>query len=280
MRISTVALTVALAAALAACGRSQQGANTEGSCRAADLTVRAVHKTIDKLGVGNTAIALTDTGDAPCGLSGVPRLALVYQNGDPVYAPPQVRSGNTGSATLHHGQTASFWLQELAPNGAAVASAKLLAIKLDGVAGAAYLRLTPDLKTRQQLIVSAITLGIASKLPHSVSRAAACAAADVALHSRFLDVAMPGAYREEILTNISPRPCSLGGVPKLSFLHGRLRALPHSGSQITVNPGAHASFWVFTGACVTQGKRCPPPSSASAIVSGEFRMPPGFTANS
>lgn len=277
-RISAVALTIAVAAALAACGRSQPRASTGRPCRGGDLEVRAVHAGMDTTGVGHTAIALTDTSAAPCRLSGVPRLVLVYQNGDPVYTPPQASSGNTGSATLHQGQTASFWLQELAPNGTPVPGAKLLAITANGVAGAAYLRLTPPLRTRQQLIVSAIAPGIASRLPHSVSRVAHCAVADLAFRSRVLDVAMPGAYSEEILTNISPRVCSIGGVPKLSFLHGRLRTLPHSGSQITVAPGAHASFWVFTGACVIKGKRCPPPASTSAIVSGELRMAPGFTA--
>ena len=277
IRINTVVAAIATTAAVAGCGSSQQRTNAARPCRAGDLTVRAFHASIDKSGVGQMAIALTDSGAGICRLSGVPGLALVYQNGNPVYTPPQVSSGNTGSVPLHHGSTASFWIQELAPNGIPVATAKLLAIKLHGVAGTAYLRLTPPLDTAQQLIVSAITPGIVSRLPHSVSRAPRCTVADLSFHSRFLAVAMPGAYGEEIMTNISRRACSLGGVPKLSFLHGRLRALPHSGSQITIDPGAHASFWVFTGACVVQGERCPPPSSASVVVSGEFKMAPGFT---
>ncbi|WP_249020531.1 DUF4232 domain-containing protein [Conexibacter sp. S30A1] len=265
-----------MAAAVAGCGSTQQRTSMGRPCRAGELTVRAFHASIEKSAIGHMAIALMDRGTATCRLSGVPRLALVYQNGNPVYTPPQVSSGNTGAVTLHHGQTASFWLQELAPYGIPVASAKLLAITLHGIAGAAYLELTPALKTGQQLIVSAINPGIVSKLPRSVSHAARCTVADLRFHSRFLDIGMPGAYAEGILTNINSRPCSLGGVPKLSGLHGRPRVIPHSGSQITLNPGAHASFLVFTGECVVHA-RCPPAASASAIVGGEFKMAPGFT---
>lgn len=107
--LCAVVLVVALTSALAACGGGHVSANGGESCRARDLAPRAVHAGIDKAGIAHAAIALTNTGEFTCRLSGVPTLALVGRNGYTRYTPPQVSSGNSG-ATLRHGQTASFWL--------------------------------------------------------------------------------------------------------------------------------------------------------------------------
>jgi Protein of unknown function (DUF4232) len=237
---------------------------------------RAVGTGINAAGVAYAAITLTNTGASTCRLSGVPTLALVGRSRRPQYTPPQVSSGNRGLVTLRHGQTASFWVQALAPNGFPVARTRYVAIALDGIAGRVDLPVTPYLDTRQQLIVSVIAPGVVSGPPRSVSLAAPCTVRGLTFRTRLLGVAMPGGYAVDILTNKRRRPCSLGGVPKPSLVHGRLRALPASGSKITIGPGARASFWVFAPECVAPGRqRCQP--SASAIVGGVYQMAPGFT---
>lgn len=274
-RHAAVAFAVAVAATPVGCGDSRL-ADRGKPCRARDVVPRAVDAGITAVGVAHAAITLTNTGAFTCRLSGVPTLALVGRSRRPQYKPPQVSSANRGLVTLRHGQTASFWLQALAPNGFPVAGAGYVAIALRGIAGRVDLPITPYLKTRQQLIVSAIAPGVVSGLPRSVSLAAPCAVRGLTFRTHLLGVAMPGGYAVDILTNRRVRPCSLGGIPKLSFLHGRLSALPDSGSQITIGPGAHASFWVFGPECVAQGRqRCRP--SASAIVGGVYQMAPGFT---
>jgi hypothetical protein len=217
---------------------------------------------------------LTDTGTATCHLTGVPRITLVGQHR--IYTPAQVNSGNSGAVTLRHGQTASFWLQELAPGGFEIANVRRIDITLKGLDGNPSLPLTPYLHTDQELMVSAITTGIVSKAPRSASPAAPCAAGGLAVRTHFLDASMPGDNSVEILTNTGPHPCSVGGVPTQRFLNSDHATPPDSGSQITLGHGANASFLIFTPECATpKQSRCHP--SASAIVGGIYRLAPGFT---
>lgn len=274
-RHAAVAFALAVAAVPAGCGGNRL-ADDGKPCRAIDVMPRPVDVGTNAAGVAHAAITLTNTGVFTCRLSGVPTLALVGRSRRPQYTPPQVSSGNRGLVTLLDGQTASFWLQALAPNGFPVPGARYVAIALRGVVGRVDLPVTLYLKTRQQLIVSAIAPGVVSAPPSSVSPAAPCTVRSITFRTHLLGVAMPGGYAVDILTNSGTRACSLGGVPKLTFLHDRLRTLPDSGSQITIGPGAHASFWVFGPECVAPGRqRCQP--SASAIVGGVYEMAPGFT---
>lgn len=245
-----------------------------GSCTAGDFSAQVLRVSVGET-VDQEAIKLVNEGSGACPLSGVPVLKLANSKDRVIYVPAQVASGNRGAVTLGRNQAASFWVQELAPNGNQVPYAKRAELLVHGIKGPVALKIGTYLTTSQQLIVSEITAGVLRAAPRSTATAPACKAAQLRVTTHFLDAAMSGSNAAEVLTNTGAGPCSLGGRPSGAFLRNRHLAPPDTGSRITLATGASAS--VLLTSCVGPGAGHPNCTTASTIAAGIYRAGVGFT---